>query len=76
MTCDGPNVGQPCKRQGDCDIACSCDPPNELPRPGGADSGPADGTRGVTGTCAGIFEVGVWRCRIDEKGVVGHEIVD
>jgi hypothetical protein len=74
--CHGPQVGKPCARRGDCDIACSCDPPGELLRPGQGGQGPANGTRGVTGTCTGVIQIGVWMCRIDENGVVGHVILD
>jgi hypothetical protein len=76
MTCDGPNVGRPCTRKSDCDVACSCDPPTAFLSPDDDTNSPADGTRGVTGRCAGVFQIGVWRCRIDDQGVVGHEIVD
>jgi hypothetical protein len=74
--CHGPQIGTPCARRGDCDIACSCDPPGEILRGGERGQGPADGTTGVTGTCTGLIQIGVWMCRIDENGIVSHEILD
>jgi len=74
--CHGPQIGTPCARRGDCDIACSCDPPGEMLRAGEGGQGPANGTRGVTGTCAGVIQIGVWMCRIDENGIVSHVILD
>jgi len=74
--CHGPQIGAPCARRGDCDVACSCDPPGAILRAGEGGQGPANGTRGVTGTCTGVIQIGVWMCRIDENGIVGHVILD
>jgi hypothetical protein len=75
LSCTGPRIGLPCRRKGDCDVACSCDAKGML-RPGDGPQGPADGTRGFVGHCASHLQVGVWMCQIDEKGLVTHLIVD
>ncbi|MCW5806474.1 MAG: hypothetical protein KIT31_29185 [Deltaproteobacteria bacterium] len=75
LTCRGPRIGLPCKSKLDCDIACSCDASDHL-SPGAGPQGPADGSRGVLGHCAGSLQIGVWMCQIDEHGKVGHTIVD
>lgn len=75
LRCRGPQVGQPCHKKADCDIACSCDGGGPL-RGGNSPEGPADGTTGVVGVCTGQLQIGVWMCRLDEHGVVGHTIID
>jgi hypothetical protein len=67
-------LGKPCTSKEDCDVACSCASPTAPP--GRDQEGPKDGTRGVTGHCAGTFAVGTWMCEIDEHGVVAHRIVE
>jgi hypothetical protein len=75
LDCEGPQIGQPCTKKSDCDIACSCDGDGPFdPRSDGR--GPPDGTRGVTGVCTGQRAMGVWMCDIDETGTVSHMIVD
>ena len=54
---------------------CSCDG-DDPPDPRSGPTGPADGTRGVVGTCSGELEAGVWMCELDDKGVVTHLIID
>lgn len=76
LDCEGPQVGKACTREGDCDIACSCDSMEEPLRPGDGQRGPADGTVGVKGVCAGQTQRGVWSCRLDERGAVTHLIID
>ncbi len=76
LRCQGPQIGQPCHSKRDCDVACSCDPGNQLPRPADGPLGPKDGTRGVTGVCTGQLAIGVWMCQLDENGAVSHVIVD
>lgn len=76
LTCTGPQVGAPCTQKADCDIACSCDPAGQMLDPRTRASTPADGARGVTGTCAGRLQIGVWMCQLDEHGVVTRVIVD
>lgn len=74
-TCRGPNIGVACTRQSDCDVRCGCDDPKQRPpMQGSSPRGPADGTRGVTGTCMGQIVDGAWYCVIDENGVVTHFI--
>lgn len=76
LSCVGPQVGKPCTKKGDCDIACSCDADDSPRDPRDERSGPKDGTKGLTGFCSGRRQAGVWMCDIDENGVVSHVIVD
>ena len=76
LSCTGPRIGSPCTSKKDCDIACSCDPPDAVLGGGTPQQGPPDGTRGATGVCGGTLRVGTWMCQIDERGVVSHVIVD
>ena len=76
LSCHGPRIGAPCRAKTDCDVACSCDAPDELLRPGDGAQGPADGTTGVVGHCQGALQIGVWMCQLDEHGRVSRVIVD
>ena len=76
LSCDGPQIGKPCHAKGDCDVVCSCDPPDAHLGGGTPPAGPTDGTRGAVGRCGGRLQVGTWMCEIDEHGIVGHVIVD
>ena len=76
LHCRGPQIGRACHAKADCDVACSCDPPDRPLSPGAGPQGPADGTTGVTGACVGQLAIGVWMCRLDEDGKVSHMIVD
>jgi hypothetical protein len=76
LDCHGPQIGKPCTRKGDCDILCACPGQDGPLSNDDGPSGPVDGTKGVTGTCSGILQVGVWRCEIDEDGKVTHVIID
>ncbi|HEY1954011.1 MAG TPA: hypothetical protein VGH28_00315 [Polyangiaceae bacterium] len=75
LDCHGPQIGRVCRKETDCDVACSCDP-DPLLSPRDGPLGPRDGTRGAVGHCAGRLQLGVFQCRIDEHGVVGHLIVE
>ena len=76
LSCSGPQIGKACRAKGDCDVVCSCDPPDAHLGGGTDPQGPPDGTRGAVGRCGGRLQVGTWMCEIDEHGVVGHVIVD
>jgi hypothetical protein len=76
LSCRGPQIGKPCRAKTDCDIACSCDDPDEPLGNHNTPQGPADGTTGAIGHCTGLRQIGVWMCDIDENGRVGHVIVD
>jgi hypothetical protein len=75
--CRGPGIGAACRRKTDCDVMCSCDDPRRPPPgQGSGPSGPADGTTGIVGHCAGFIADGAWYCELDENGVVTHFIPD
>jgi hypothetical protein len=76
LSCEGPTVGKPCASKGDCDLACSCDARDHLLRPSDGPQGPADGTKGIKGVCAGGLQIGVWMCELDEHGAVLHRIIE
>jgi hypothetical protein len=76
LSCAGPQIGKACRAKGDCDVVCSCDPPDAYLGGGTPPRGPADGTRGAVGRCGGRLQIGTWMCQIDEHGTVTHVIVD
>jgi len=76
LSCYGPQIGKACHARRDCDVVCSCDPPDAHLGGGTPPAGPPDGTRGAVGHCGGRMQIGTLMCEIDEHGIVGHIIVD
>jgi hypothetical protein len=75
LSCHGPQIGKACTRRSDCDLACFCEVQTGPLSNTSGPSGPAIGTKGVTGACGGLLQMGVWMCQIDENGVVIHRII-
>ena len=75
LRCEGPRVGRPCSRKGDCDIACFCHGHQIGPAPQSY-SGPREGSTGITGVCGGTLWAGAWMCQLDENGKVTPVIID
>ncbi|HUJ62278.1 MAG TPA: hypothetical protein VLX92_27415 [Kofleriaceae bacterium] len=65
LHCRGPQIGKPCTKSSDCDIACACDPALVH----------HDGER-ATGTCTGLLPPGEWLCHVGNDGRVVSMIID
>jgi hypothetical protein len=76
LSCRGPQIGKPCQRKQDCDVACFCGAQQGPLDPRARPAGPPDGTRGHTGVCGGTLQAGVWMCQINDKGLVSRMIID